>query len=147
MLVELRRLIGGTGLHGFVKNGLDGIGNFWSRLHAVDVDVAVAGHGIARVLQEIAHGFAKVFLLDEQRRKAWAIYVEEAKTQEDIWAVVIADELQQVIKKRGLEKKFVYVHEAVSDPAPFQFLLPLGMQGAVPVSYYCVAGGSLVLLR
>jgi benzoylformate decarboxylase len=37
----------------------------------------------------------------------------------------------------------VYVHEAVSDPAPFQYFLPLGNDGATPISYYCVAGGSL----
>src|SRR5271156_4844170 len=49
----------------------------------------------------------------------------------------------QAITDRKLEKKFVYDHEAVSDPAPFQYLLPLGSGSVEPISYYCVAGGSL----
>jgi benzoylformate decarboxylase len=81
--------------------------------------------------------------LDEKRRQAWSAYLEKAKQQKEIWAVVIADELRQAIAEHGLEKKFVYVHEAVSDPAPFQYLLPFGTQAAAPISYYCVAGGSL----
>jgi benzoylformate decarboxylase len=81
--------------------------------------------------------------LDGQRRKAWKAYLEKAKQQEEIWAVVIADELRQAIAERSLEKKFVYVHEAVSDPAPFQYLLPFGTKAGAPISYYCVAGGSL----
>ncbi len=81
--------------------------------------------------------------LDTNRREAWAAYLATAKTKGEIWAVVIADELRLAIAERGLEKKFVYVHEAVSDPAPFQYLLPLGTDGAAPISYYCVAGGSL----
>jgi benzoylformate decarboxylase len=81
--------------------------------------------------------------LDDQRQKDWVAYLGEAKKKEEIWAVVVADELRQAIADRKLEKKFVYVHEAVSDPAPFQYLLPLGAGSAEPISYYCVAGGSL----
>lgn len=81
--------------------------------------------------------------LDAERRKQWHNYLEYALKQDDIWAVVIAKALCEAIQERGLEKKFVYVHEAVSDPAPFQYLLPLGTDGAAPISYYCVAGGSL----
>jgi benzoylformate decarboxylase len=81
--------------------------------------------------------------LDAKRREAWKTYLNQAKQQDEIWAVVIADELRQVIQEQKLEKKFVYVHEAVSDPAPFQYLLPLGTKAAAPISYYCVAGGSL----
>lgn len=82
-------------------------------------------------------------LLDIQRRVAWEQYLAQALTQKEIWAVVIADALREAIQEHRLEKQFVYVHEAVSDPAPFQYLLPLGTEGAMPISYYCVAGGSL----
>ncbi len=85
----------------------------------------------------------KLRALDQERRQQWEKYLAEARKQKEIWAVVIAEELRQAILERGLEKKFVYVHEAVSDPAPFQYLLPLGTEGAAPISYYCVAGGSL----
>ena len=81
--------------------------------------------------------------LAQQRREEWQAYIEEAQSQDEIWAVTIAEALRREIAERGLEKKFVYVHEAVSDPAPFQYLLPLGTEGAAPTSYYCVAGGSL----
>ena len=81
--------------------------------------------------------------LDAERRDLWKGYLETARTKEEIWAVVIADELRQAIAERKLEKNFVYVHEAVSDSAPFQYLLPLGTGGGAPISYYCVAGGSL----
>jgi benzoylformate decarboxylase len=81
--------------------------------------------------------------LDAQRREQWQQYLAEALKQEDIWAVVIAEALRVAIREHGLAKRFVYVHEAVSDPAPFQYLLPLGTEGAAPISYYCVAGGSL----
>jgi benzoylformate decarboxylase len=81
--------------------------------------------------------------LDAQRKKAWAAYLAKAREQKEIWAVVIAEELRQAIAERKLKKKFVYVHEAVSDPGPFQYLLPLGTGAAEPISYYCVAGGSL----
>lgn len=81
--------------------------------------------------------------LDAERRVQWAQYLAEAMRQDEIWAVVIAEALRKTIAERGLVKQFVYVHEAVSDPAPFQYLLPLGTEGAVPISYYCVAGGAL----
>ncbi len=81
--------------------------------------------------------------LDAKRRAEWKEYLAEAMTQDEIWAVVIADALRDSIEELGLEKEFVYVHEAVSDPAPFQYLLPFGTKGAAPISYYCVAGGSL----
>ncbi len=81
--------------------------------------------------------------LDAQRRRQWEQYLAQALQQEDIWAVVIAEALREAIGELGLQKQFVYVHEAVSDPAPFQYLLPLGTEGAAPISYYCVAGGSL----
>jgi len=81
--------------------------------------------------------------LDAERRKKWHDYLEDALKQDEIWAVVIAEALREAIQERGLEKQFVYVHEAVSDPAPFQYFLPLGTDGAAPISYYCVAGGSL----
>lgn len=85
---------------------------------------------------------ARLADLAAQRRKQWEQYLLQAKAQTEIWAVLIADALRHEIAERGLEKQFVYVHEAVSDPAPFQYLLPLGTQAA-PISYYCVAGGSL----
>jgi benzoylformate decarboxylase len=81
--------------------------------------------------------------LDASRRVAWDGYLAQAMEQEEIWAVVIADALREEIRARELEKKFVYVHEAVSDSAPFQYLLPLGTGAASPISYYCVAGGAL----
>lgn len=81
--------------------------------------------------------------LDADRRRQWEQYLAQALQQDEIWAVVIADALREAIRELGLWKQFVYVHEAVSDPAPFQYLLPLGSAGAAPISYYCVAGGSL----
>lgn len=56
---------------------------------------------------------------------------------------MIADALRMEIEERRLQKRFLCVHEAVSDPAPFQYFLPLGTAAAAPISYYCVAGGSL----
>jgi benzoylformate decarboxylase len=82
-------------------------------------------------------------LLDVQRRKQWAQYKETALQQKEIWAVLIADALREAIEQKGLQKKFVYVHEAVSDGAAFQYLLPFGTGASKPISYYCVAGGSL----
>lgn len=79
----------------------------------------------------------------EARRVQWDAYLCEAMRQQEIWAVVIADALRLEISERGLEKQFVYVHEAVSDPAPFQYLLPFTEEAAAPISYYCVGGGSL----
>jgi benzoylformate decarboxylase len=82
-------------------------------------------------------------VLAAQRKAQWAKYKETAMQQEEIWAVLIADALREAILERGLEKQFVYVHEAVSDGAPFQMLLPFGTESSKPISYYCVAGGSL----
>ncbi|RBH42134.1 thiamine pyrophosphate-binding protein, partial [Pseudomonas sp. MWU13-2860] len=79
----------------------------------------------------------------EARRSQWGAYLREAMRQPEIWAVVIADALRLEISERRLEKQFVYVHEAVSDPAPFQYLLPFTEEAAAPISYYCVGGGSL----
>jgi benzoylformate decarboxylase len=81
--------------------------------------------------------------LDKRRREAWEKYLALARTKSEIWAAVIADELRRALDELNLGKKFVYVHEAVSDPAPFQYFLPLGTRSAAPISYYCVAGGSL----
>lgn len=81
--------------------------------------------------------------LDCTRREQWQEYLAKALEQKEIWAVVIAEALRETIQEMGLAKQFVYVHEAVSDPAPFQYLLPLGTEGGAPISYYCVAGGSL----
>jgi benzoylformate decarboxylase len=78
-----------------------------------------------------------------ERRKKWDDYKKTAMEQPEVWGVVIADALRDTVVSRGLEDQFVYVHEAVSDGAPFQYLLPFGTTGAQPISYYCVAGGSL----
>lgn len=77
------------------------------------------------------------------RAAQWEEYLQDAMQQQDIWAVVIAKALKDAIETRKLENNFVYVHEAVSDGAPFQYFLPFGTNGAKPISYYCVAGGSL----
>jgi benzoylformate decarboxylase len=81
--------------------------------------------------------------LDADRRTAWQDYLKAAQSEKEIWAVVIADALRQTVEDLKLHKQFVYVHEAVSDPAPFQYLLPFGPATAAPISYYCVGGGSL----
>jgi benzoylformate decarboxylase len=81
--------------------------------------------------------------LDAERRRQWNDYHAQAMRAPEIWAVVIAEALRKAIEEHSLQKQFVYVHEAVSDPAPFQYLLPLGTVAAAPISYYCVAGGSL----
>lgn len=77
------------------------------------------------------------------RTVQWENYFTEAMEEPDIWAVVIAKALKEAIEDRDLIDNFVYVHEAVSDGAPFQYYLPFGTTGAKPISYYCVAGGSL----
>jgi benzoylformate decarboxylase len=77
------------------------------------------------------------------RTAQWDVYLATAMQQKDIWAVVIAKALKDAIEARKLADNFVYVHEAVSDGAPFQYYLPFGTSGAKPISYYCVAGGSL----
>jgi benzoylformate decarboxylase len=80
---------------------------------------------------------------DKKRAEQWTAYLSTAMKSEDIWAVVIAHALRECIHELDLAKKFVYVHEAVSDPAPFQYYLPFTPEAAAPISYYCVAGGSL----
>jgi len=77
--------------------------------------------------------------LEKKRASAWKDYLEKSKRVSPIRAVVVADALRQVIAERGLERRYVYVHEALSDSAPFQLYLPV----AEPTSYYCVEGGSL----
>jgi len=86
---------------------------------------------------------AQLRKLDAERRVQWDGYLASAMKQKEIWAVLVADALRSEIVERDLQKDFVYVHEAVSDPAPFQYYLPFGTTGAAPISYYCVAGGSL----
>ena len=81
------------------------------------------------VLQELA----------KKRDKDWAAYLAQSRNVQPIRAVVVAEALRQVIEEHGLQRKYVYVHEAVSDSAPFQLYLPF----PVPTSYYCVEGGSL----
>ncbi|MCD0475863.1 thiamine pyrophosphate-binding protein [Flavobacterium sp. EDS] len=85
----------------------------------------------------------KLKALDVSRAKQWDVYYKNAMKEPDIWAVVIAKALKEAIESRKLVNNYVYVHEAVSDGAPFQYYLPLGTNGAKPISYYCVAGGSL----
>lgn len=85
----------------------------------------------------------KLKALDISRSLQWEAYYEKATKEPDIWAVVIAKALKEAIEARDLTDNFVYVHEAVSDGAPFQYYLPFGTNGAKPISYYCVAGGSL----
>lgn len=77
------------------------------------------------------------------RAQNWEKYLETAMQEKSIWAVVIAKALKDAIEERNLTNDFVYVHEAVSDGAPFQYYLPFGAKGSKPISYYCVAGGSL----
>lgn len=79
----------------------------------------------------------------QQRAQQWETYLQQSAGQEHIVAVVVANALRQLIEKHNLQKKFVYVHEAISDPTPFQFYLPFGEPYAEPTSYYCVEGGSL----
>ncbi|KAH6612283.1 thiamine pyrophosphate enzyme, N-terminal TPP binding domain-containing protein [Chaetomium sp. MPI-SDFR-AT-0129] len=74
-----------------------------------------------------------------ERSAEWQQYLDRAMNQDNVWAVVIADALRRQIEQRHLQDNFVYVHEAISDPSPFQYLLPF----AKPTSYYSVGGGSL----
>ena len=85
----------------------------------------------------------KLEKLAEQRDEQWQAYLDKAKKAEKIWAVLVAAELADLIEERGLQKKFVFVNEAVSDSASFQMMLPFGEPFAAPTSYYCVPGGSL----
>jgi benzoylformate decarboxylase len=77
--------------------------------------------------------------LAKKRASEWDDYLEQSKRISPIRAVVVADALRQVIVDRGLERRYVYVHEAVSDSGPFQLYLPF----VEPTSYYSVEGGSL----
>ena len=77
--------------------------------------------------------------LAEQRWGEWQYYLKQVQHKEGIRAVVVADALRELVSEYNLEQKFVYVHEAVSNPNPFQLLLPF----SEPTSYYCVEGGSL----
>jgi benzoylformate decarboxylase len=103
----------------------------------------ICGHIGSQPSPEAAARNAKMKVLGVQRRLSWDKYIVEARQQKEIWAVLVADALRHEIAERQLERQFVYVHEAVSDPAPFQYLLPFGTGGGEPISYYCVAGGSL----
>lgn len=80
---------------------------------------------------------------DKQRRAAWADYLHTVREREPIDAAGVASAIAELLAEYKLGKKFVYVHEAVSDSMPFQFFLPLGGPDAEPTSYYCVEGGSL----
>jgi benzoylformate decarboxylase len=86
-----------------------------------------------------AAGNAELQRLAKERDRQWAAYLAASEKVSPIRAVVVADALREVVQANKLERKYVYVHEAVSDSAPFQLLLPY----AVPKSYYCVEGGSL----
>lgn len=78
----------------------------------------------------------------EARMAAWRQYAAQAQQAEHIWGVLVADSLRELLVANNLQKRFVYVHEAVSDAAAFQMMLPLG-EGEAPTSYYCTQGGSL----
>jgi len=78
----------------------------------------------------------------EARMAAWRQYAAQAQQAEHIWGVLVADSLRELLVAKNLQKRFVYVHEAVSDAAAFQMMLPLG-EGEAPTSYYCTQGGSL----
>ncbi|MCP3166892.1 thiamine pyrophosphate-binding protein [Myxococcus qinghaiensis] len=78
----------------------------------------------------------------EARMAAWRQYAAQAQQAEHIWGVLVADSLRELLVTKNLQKRFVYVHEAVSDAASFQMMLPLG-EGEAPTSYYCTQGGSL----
>jgi len=82
---------------------------------------------------------ANLKALADQRGVQWKAYLNLSKTVTPIRAAVVADAIHQVVEAKELRDRYVYVHEAVSDSAPFQYLLPF----VKPVSYYCVEGGSL----
>jgi benzoylformate decarboxylase len=77
------------------------------------------------------------------RTAAWAKYLNMVHDAKPINAAVVAHALGDLLREEKLDKKFVYVHEAVSDSAPFQYYLPLSEPYAEPTSYYSVEGGSL----
>lgn len=96
---------------------------------------------------------AELQQLAQKRGRQWETYLEKARKADKIWGVLVANALRELIVEKNLRKKFVYVHEAISDGAAFQLMLPFGEAStkpgakparfAGPVSYYCVAGGSL----
>jgi benzoylformate decarboxylase len=92
---------------------------------------------------QVAERNKKLEAYAEHRRAAWADYITTAQQRQPIDAAVVASALGELIAEYKLGKKFVYVHEAVSDATPFQFFLPLGGPDAEPTSYYSVEGGSL----
>jgi benzoylformate decarboxylase len=81
--------------------------------------------------------------LDQDSWDSWQTYLDRVKDQRPIKAVVVAAALRQLIEEYDLKKRFVYVHEAISDGAPFQLFLPFDEDFAAPTSYYSVEGGSL----
>ncbi|MFL5346185.1 MAG: thiamine pyrophosphate-binding protein [Hyalangium sp.] len=85
----------------------------------------------------------KIWDAARKREQTWREFATSALKAPGIWGVTVADSLRELIAEEKLAKKFVYVHEAVSDATSFQMLLPLGAPEAAPTSYYCVAGGSL----
>jgi benzoylformate decarboxylase len=129
----------------YLSNCIWDIGKNYYGDAAVFADIKVALPQITARVKEVVAPFVvterndTLAELADNRKKEWAQYLEGAMTQDHVWAVVIADALRGQIVKRGLQRDFVYVHEAISDPSPFQYLLPY----AEPTSYYCVGGGSL----
>jgi benzoylformate decarboxylase len=81
--------------------------------------------------------------LARKRAQQWQTYLQQAREAETIWGVLVADAIRELLEEYGLQKRFVYVHEAISDATSFQMMLPLGEPFAEPVSYYSVGGGSL----
>ena len=81
--------------------------------------------------------------LHEERHRKWKIHFDNASKEDQIQATVVAAEMSKLIESHDLRKKFVYAHEAVSDPQPFHYFLPFSEDFAEPSSYYCVGGGSL----
>jgi benzoylformate decarboxylase len=73
----------------------------------------------------------------------WEEYAKKVESQEPIRSVVVARALRELILEYDLKKRFVYVHEAVSEAAPLQLFLPLAEPFSEPISYYSVSGGSL----
>jgi benzoylformate decarboxylase len=112
------------------------LGDVKATLPALNAAVKRAGPKGARARNDALRKAAM------KRALSWAKYIAGAKEQKEILGALVADALRQVIEERKMEKRFVYVHEAVSDSTAFQMLLPLGTRGA-PTSYYCVEGGSL----
>lgn len=113
------------------------LGDIKATLPLINAQVKKQGSAGAAARNKTLEALAK------KRDLQWVNYKATALKQKEIWAVLIADALREAILEKKLENKFVYVHEAVSDGAPFQFLLPFGTGSAKPISYYCVAGGSL----